>query len=251
MLEVLEKIGLGRREAMVYAALIEIGQTTTGPLVKRTGIPASKIYETLNRLISKGLVSFVMKEKTKHFSATNPERLVDYVEEKKKDLEKQEAEVVRLLPYLKERRKKGEEFQGAEVAYGFEGFRGLVNKMIADAKKGDEYLFLSFYPKEPEKFKRGYAFYEAFDRLRKKKGLDVKGLIPENIRGLVGKRPYSKICYVDFPIPLNISICGNKVLFTPWEEEEVTYIVYSRQLAKSFREYFYSVFDKYYKKKEK
>lgn len=251
MLALLEKIGLSKREATVYSALVETGQTTTGPLVKKTKIPGSKIYGVLDRLVSKGLVSIVTKGKTKHFSATNPERLVDYVEEKKKDLEKQEAEVVRLLPYLKERRKKGEEFQGAEVAYGFEGFRGLVNKMIADAKKGDEYLFLSFYPKEPEKFKRGYAFYEAFDRLRKKKGLDVKGLIPENIRGLVGKRPYSKICYVDFPIPLNISICGNKVLFTPWEEEEVTYIVYSRQLAKSFREYFYSVFDKYYKKKEK
>jgi sugar-specific transcriptional regulator TrmB len=247
MMEVLEKIGLGKREATVYSALIETGETTTGPLVKKTGIPASKIYETLDRLVSKGLVGFVMKEKTKHFSATNPERLIDYLEEKKKDLAKQEAEVVRLLPYLKEQRKKGEEFQGAEVAYGFEGFRSLVNKLIADAKKGDDYLFLSFYPKEPEKFKRTYAFYEDFDRVRKKKGLNVKGLIPENIRGLVGKRPYSKICYVDFPIPLNISICGDKVLFTPWEDEEVTYIVYSRQLADSFRNYFNSIFDKYYK----
>ncbi len=247
MLEVLEKIGLGKREAAVYSALIELGETTTGPLVKKTGIPASKIYETLDRLVSKGLVSVVMKEKTKHFSATNPERLIDYLEEKKKDLEKQEAEAIRLLPYLKEQRKKGEEFQGAEVAYGFEGFRGLVNKLIADAKKGDEYLFFSFYAKDPERFKRVYAFYREFDVKRMKKGLDVKGIVFENIRELIGKRRYGKFCYVDFPTPTNISICKNKVLFTPWEDEEVTYLVYSRHLADSLRVYFNSIFEKYYK----
>jgi predicted transcriptional regulator len=247
MLEVLEKIGLGKREAAVYSALIETGETTTGPLVKKTGIPASKIYETLDRLVSKGLVSVVMKEKTKHFSATNPERLIDYLEEKKKDLEKQEAEAIRLLPYLKEQRKKGEELQGAEVAYGFEGFRGLVNKLIADAKKGDEHLFFSFYAKDPERFKRVFAFYRDFDLVRKKKGIAVKGILPESIRELAGRRRYGKMCYVDFPTPTNISICGKKVLFTPWEDEEVTYLIYSRHLADSLRVYFNSIFDKYYK----
>lgn len=247
MLEVLERIGLGRREAAVYSALVEIGETTTGPLVKKTGIPASKIYEILDKLISKGLVSVVMKEKTKHFSATNPERLIDYLEEKKRELEKQEAEAVRLLPYLKEQRKKGEEMQGAEVAYGFEGFRGLVNKLIADAKPGDEHLFFSFYAKDPERFKKIFAFYRDFDLVRKKKGIKVKGILPRSIRELVGRRGYRKMCYVDFPIPTNISVCGKKVLFTPWEDQEVTYLVYSRHLADSFRAYFNSIFEKYYK----
>ena len=248
MLEVLEKIGLGKREATVYSALIETGETTTGPLVKKTGIPASKIYEILDRLVSKGLVSIVIKEKTKHFSATNPERLIDYLEEKKRDLAKQEAEVVRLLPYLKEQRKKGEGFQGAEVAYGFEGFKGLINKLIADAEKGEEYIFFSFYADNPERFTKVYAFYKGFDALKKKKKLTVRGIIPGKIKELAGRGRYGKMCYVDFPIPTNIAICGNKVLFTPWEDEEVSYLVYSGHLAASFKKYFDSIFDRYYKK---
>jgi len=249
MLEALEKIGLSKREAVVYMALVETGQTTTGPLVKKTAIPASKIYEILDRLVAKGLVSVITKEKTKYFSATNPERLLDYIEEKKKEIEKHEEEVKRLLPYLEEKRKKGEEVQGAEVAFGFEGFKNLINKLIADAQKGDEYRFFSFYAEKPERFEKVYEFYKKFDMVRKRRGLVVKGIIPRGIKKLVGGQRPVKICYVDFPVPTNIAVCGNKVLFTPWEDEEVTYLIYSRHLAKSFREYFNSIFDKYYRKK--
>jgi len=246
MKEALEKIGLSKREASVYGALVETGLSTTGPLVKKTGIPASKIYETLEKLISKGLVSMVVKKKTKHFSATNPERLLDYLGQKRKEIEKQEHEVQRLLPYLMEKRREGEEAQNAEVTFGFEGLVSLANKLIADAKEGDEYCFFSFYVDNPERFEKVFEFYRDFDYVRKGKGLAVKGIIPKKIRKITGTRRFTKICYVDFPVPTNISICNNKVLFTPWEDEEVTYLIYSKHLARSLKDYFHSIFDRYH-----
>ncbi len=248
MIDELQRIGLSKRESMAYVGLVELGLTTTGPLVKKTGISASKIYSILDKLISKGMVSVVTKEKTKHFSATNPERLLDYMANKRKEIEKQENEVRKLIPYLKEKRRENEENQNAEVAFGFEGFRNLVNKLIADAKPGDEYNFFSFYAKDPEKHKQVFEFYKKFDHVRNKKGLTVRGIIPDNIKHLVGKRRSAKICFVDFPVPTNTAICGNKVLFTPWEDETVTYLIYSKHLAKSFNEYFHSIFDGNYKK---
>jgi len=61
----LKQIGLTDGEARAYFALLEIGPSTVGPIVARSNIAYSRIYEVLNRLIEKGLVSFVSKEKTK------------------------------------------------------------------------------------------------------------------------------------------------------------------------------------------
>jgi predicted DNA-binding transcriptional regulator len=245
MLKMLEGIGLSKREALVYSALLETGQSTTGPIVKRTGIPASKIYAVLERLVKKGLASVIVKKGTKHFSATNPEKLVDYLEEKKREVEAQEEEVKRMLPYLREKGKGGGEHD-AEVAYGFEGLKGLLHKMLSDAEKGDEWLFFSFSVDDPERFMRIYNFYREFDKPRREKGLTIKGIMPSKVKSVAGRREPVKACYVDFPVLTNTTVCGDYVLFTPWEDEEVSYLIHSRHLAKSFREQFYSIFNEYY-----
>lgn len=250
MLKMLEGMGLSRREALAYSALVETGQTTTGPIVRKTGIPASKIYAVLERLVKKGLASVIVKRGMKHFSATNPERLVDYLEEKKREVEAHEEEVRGMLPYLREKAKMGGEHD-AEVAYGFEGLKSLAHKMLSGAKKGDEWLFFSFAVDDPERFLKIYNFYRQFDRPRREKGLRIKGILPSKVRKATGARRPVQTCYVDFPVLTNTTICGDYVLFTPWEDEEVSYLIHSRHLAKSFREQFYSIFDRYYAGKEK
>jgi sugar-specific transcriptional regulator TrmB len=65
----LTKLGLTEGEAKVYLALLKLGSSTVGPIVKKSKVAYSNIYEVLERLISKGLVSFIKKEKTKYFQA--------------------------------------------------------------------------------------------------------------------------------------------------------------------------------------
>ena len=65
--ELLAEIGLTERESKVYLALLELGSTTTGPLVKKSEVPNSKVYEILESLQNKGLVSWITKGKTKYF----------------------------------------------------------------------------------------------------------------------------------------------------------------------------------------
>ena len=57
---ILEDLGLSKREAKAYLALLELGSTTVGEIIKKTDIPSSKIYEVLDRLMKKGLVSYVI-----------------------------------------------------------------------------------------------------------------------------------------------------------------------------------------------
>jgi len=82
--ESLKRIGLTEGECQVYEALVHLGTSSTGKIVKRANIGSSKVYEVLQRLHNKGLVSHVVKNGVKYFEATPPERLIDFLDEKKR-----------------------------------------------------------------------------------------------------------------------------------------------------------------------
>ena len=56
----LEKIGLTAGESEVYELLIETGQTKAGILIKKAKLASSKVYDVLQKLVNKGLASFVV-----------------------------------------------------------------------------------------------------------------------------------------------------------------------------------------------
>ena len=78
----LELLGLSPRESAVYYALLKSGPTTTSRIIKDTGIPSSKIYDVLERLIQKGLASYILVSGKKEFRATNPNKLMEIIEKK-------------------------------------------------------------------------------------------------------------------------------------------------------------------------
>lgn len=190
----------------------------------------------LHKLIEKGFVSFIKKGKVRHYQAVNPEGILRFIEEKKGRFKK-------LLPELLIKQQQ-EEKQEAEIFEGFKGFKNMLYELIKDGKKRDEYLFFSFYANNPDDFEYIYNFYTDFDRVRQDKGIKVKGIAPLKLKAKLEQRKYPKIKYVDFPIPTNISIFKDKVIFTPFEEKQISFLIHSKQLAESFRKYFYSIWDK-------
>ena len=54
----LEAAGLSEKEAKVYLDLEEYGESRTGAICTRTGVPSSRIYVILHNLLEKGLVSY-------------------------------------------------------------------------------------------------------------------------------------------------------------------------------------------------
>ena len=74
--ELLKEIGLTDSEIKVYVALLEIGSSSKGPIVDKSGVASSKIYELLEKLMQKGLVSQVIKSNVKYFEAAPPKRLL-------------------------------------------------------------------------------------------------------------------------------------------------------------------------------
>lgn len=231
---VLEDIGLTNAEVKVYLALLELGTCTAGPIIKKTGLQNSVVHMTLTKLSEKAFLSFIKKGKVKHYTAADPANIINFIEEKKNKFEA-------ILPQLLARQNKVEK-QEAEIYEGFKGFKNMQYEFLKDSKKGDEFLFFSFYTKNPKEFEFVFEFYREYDKVRQKKGLIVKGIFPKELEYSAKDRTIqTKV--VDFPIPLNISILNDKVVMTPWEDKQISFLIHSRQLAEQFRTLFYSIWN--------
>jgi sugar-specific transcriptional regulator TrmB len=58
----LEELGLGAHEARVYAVLLEESPAGAAHVARRSGLPRSSVYTTLEALQSKGLVGTTYRD---------------------------------------------------------------------------------------------------------------------------------------------------------------------------------------------
>jgi len=234
---ILEDIGLTHAEIKIYLALNELGSTTAGPILDKSGLQNSVVHMTLHKLVEKGFVSYIIKGKTRYYQAADPRNVLKFIEEKKKRFE---AIIPELLI-----QQQPQEKQEAEIYQGFTGFKNMLYELISDGKSGDEFLFFVFYSKDKVQLEKAHAFYRDYEKERKERGFIIKGIITPDTLPYMKGRDMSTLLLVDFPVPTNISIFHNKVIFTLWEDNMVSYMIHSTQLAESFRQYFYSIWNKY------
>src|SRR3989338_5745679 len=99
--ELLRACGLTQNESLVYLSLLKVWKATSSKIIKEANISGGKIYETLEKLIQKGLVKSIIENGIKNFMANEPKMLIEYIKDKEKDLHKKEEELKKILPQLK------------------------------------------------------------------------------------------------------------------------------------------------------
>ncbi|MCK5474103.1 MAG: helix-turn-helix domain-containing protein [Candidatus Aenigmarchaeota archaeon] len=80
----LKEHGLNDKEAKVYFTCLKSGSASVVAVSNTVRLPKSTCYDILNSLIVKGLVSVIIKNKTRFFEAADPRVLLDMLDEKKK-----------------------------------------------------------------------------------------------------------------------------------------------------------------------
>lgn len=96
-----KQLGLKEKETMVYLALLELGPSTVSEITKKAGITRTLGYHILEKLSWYGLVDSVSgKGSKKVFSPEHPQRLVQYIKNKKNNWQKVLEETEQKLPDL-------------------------------------------------------------------------------------------------------------------------------------------------------
>ena len=125
--DTLQKLGLEEQEVKTYLALLDLGESTATKLAERTGIGRVHMYQIVNRLIEKGIASYIIKNNVKYFSASDPEIFIKDIQQKEQDLQK-------ILPELQMRQKKLTQETKVEIYRGREGINTILKMIIKDEK---------------------------------------------------------------------------------------------------------------------
>jgi sugar-specific transcriptional regulator TrmB len=245
-ISILDKIGLTKNEIKIYLILLEIGESTSGPLIKKSGINSSKVYENLDRLVKRGLISYVKKTNKKYFRATNPDRLLDYIDENKRNLEKDRIEIQKIIPELKgTMRKLDEEKQEAEIYVGLKGYKTLLENMIDELNSNGSYIaFASGMLKE---ILGDYWFI--FQKKKKEFKINARCLWDNKIRKQKDylKEYYGKGRFMtkdSYLSPVDVWVFNDKIIQVSYTTKPIfAVLIRSKGLAQSYRELFERIWE--------
>lgn len=229
--EDLEKIGLTKNEANVYYTLLGIGSTNADPIIKKTGLHRNIVYDNLDKLIKKGLVGFVIRNNRKYFEATQSKKLIDWITEKKKELDHEELLAKKIVSQIEILRKLSKDSKEAIILQGRKGVISLILELVDE---GDFDMFATgyglrtFFPIDYEKFNNSI-------RNQKRK---VRAIITEKMRNEDQGASINRFLPDNFILPVNTSISKDRVVIFIFDKDPIAIEIRSKDVADSYRRYF-------------
>jgi HTH-type transcriptional regulator, sugar sensing transcriptional regulator len=237
-IKLLEEIGLTKSEIKVYLALLRLGSSTKKSIVKEAKITPSKLYEITDKLIDKGLVSYVKKNKVLHFSAAPPEQILDFLKRKKEEINKQEESFAKIIPTLKSLEKREE--PEIEVFRGWQGMRTAYNMMLNELKpKETDYVIGAT---SGEDIKAATRFFENIHKQRRKRGIKLKIIHDISSKkwalNILRYPKFEQVKFVKHSSPSEVNIWADNVMIIMLTKIPVLTLIKSKVVAESFKNYF-------------
>lgn len=241
-LQDLRRIGLTEGEIKVYEALLELGECTKTALAKKSGIAPSNIYDITNRLVEKGIISKVEKNGIAHFSPANPKHLLNFLDQKQKEIEKEKEFVNQILPSLLLKFRESKEKANVEVFQGWNGLKTVFEDLIDECSKGE--LCYVFGASKGEQEKQADQFFTKYSKLRAEKGIITNIIFNEELRkrkeriGFFRKLEGYNIKFFQQSTPAEIMLYKNKSCILILTKEPLVVRITSQEVTGSFKQYF-------------
>lgn len=228
--KILEDIGLTNAEIKVYVAVLELGTTTAGPIIEKTELQSSVVHMTLNKLIERGFISFVLEGQRKHYQAANPKHIVDFINEKKERFEE-------ILPELLLKQKLAREKPQAELFQGVKGVKELLYVLL-EACGTDHNTFGSTI----KSLMLGEEWWISYHKKRAQLGIHARLLFNESLKTWKAEKKYpdSELRYTKAGFePLTETIIRNdKVGIIIWTEKPIGIVIHNKIAAESYNNFF-------------
>ena len=129
----LKEFGLTENEIIIYLELLALGTSSPADIAKKTGFSRPYIYDALERLLEKNIVSSLLIKNKKQYKATDPRRLEELAINRLESIQK-------IIPHLLEIQSYNQDEIQVEVHKGKYVYKTLLYDIIATLKKNDEVL---------------------------------------------------------------------------------------------------------------
>lgn len=240
----LRRLGLTDGEIKVYLALLETGRAPITLISVKTKLNRTGLYDLIEGLVKKGLVSFVFEEKKKYYQAAKPQRILEYLEEKKQELTSEETILKVLVKELSKIRSRREEQLNVEIYRGKKGIKTILEDVFEECKKGDEVLAFGLGGSNFEKLLGSYYHHYIFKHVNDF-GIKFKAIFNDSEKEEpylkeLGKIPLTraKFIFKKYEMPTHTRIYGNKVAIIILEKEPTAILIEDKNVAQGYRYFF-------------
>ena len=231
MLNDLLQLGFTNNEALVYLALVELGESPAGAVIKKTSLHRNIVYETLDRLAAKKMVMKLVKGNIAIFAPTDPSRILE-LQKEKLDIAEEVVPKLTSMSAVK---------QEIVIYEGLEGFQNFSLNYISRMKEGSTIYVLGAI---------GDRWYELmgskqhrYDRIRKKKNIVMK-MVEYHVSEVDKRKSDNNELYEVRVIPTNLETPANMLVIEDYIamqifDEPVSVIeIKNPVLAKTYLNYF-------------
>jgi sugar-specific transcriptional regulator TrmB len=235
--KVLKNLGFSDAEIKVYTTLLKLKLTTTGQIIKKSGLQKSTVYYSLDNLIKNGFVHASLKNNIKHFEAENPNILF----EKAKNINK---ELSNLIPQLKALQKPQKEEVKSTIYEGFKAVTSSLQHRLSVLKSGDEIMVMGARSGNP-KSKAAIILLKNINNQRVKRKIKMRIIFNKDIKNTETTKfyeelPMTKVKYIKEITPAGIAIYKDFVFTLVWTnpKDPVSILTQSKEIADSYKQFF-------------
>ena len=238
---ILSSYGFNRNDIKVYEALLKLGRSKTGPIIKESLISSSRVYESLRILVSRGLVSYQVKNNIKYYQAESPDQLIEEAGKHIKEL-KTFAESIEVLPIPLPSRNE------ANVYEGRHGLRMAYTQHVQNMEPKEIVSIIAFVGEEYGNSPELRAFFsDTVDRVMIDKKCRGRMITNKLIHTLIKKeRPDSSIYDIRYlssryMLPYTLNISKKEVMMSVWSDVPVVFSIKNPVVVRAFQKNFDSL----------
>lgn len=238
LLSTLKQIGLNEKQAKIYLAALELGETTVKEIAKKAEIKRTTIYDLIDEMIESGLIKQTIKESRKKFIATSPEEL-QMIIQKRETLLKQIMPALNSMSNVDKIKPKIRFYEGRE---------GLIEVYNDTLKHSGE--ILAFASEDILKV-LGVDWAASYIRQRVKKRIYYKGIISKSAlieKEFIGKdqeqmRSSKIIDSQKYPFSNEIMIYGHQKIAIVSARDSMGVIIESAEIYRTQKSIFELLWD--------
>ena len=235
MESILTKIGLTKNEINVYTTLLKLGSALAGEITSYSGIHRRNVYDSIERLIEKGLVSFVIINNRKWFKAADPSRLLVVIDEQKNRLDRVREDIEKLVPQLRTLPNM-KEHQDVLYFKGKEGIKTVYEDILATGKS-----YIGYGPGiHIDTLMKNY--FKHYVKRRVESRINIRMIWDESSRGKsYAKSPLTESRFLPNEVISYAAsrIYGDKVaIFLFSEEQPIAIVIENKAITEGYRKYF-------------
>ena len=191
---------------------------------------------TLNKLLDKGFISFNKEGQRRHYQATNPKHIVNFINEKKERFEE-------LLPELLLKQQMAQQPPEVTTFRGIKGIKELLIELLeAGGKK--HHTFGS----SVESLMLGDAWWMWYHKKRVAKGIKAKLMFNKSLEKWCDVNKYPETIYKFTELgfePLTETIIRNdKIGIILWTQKPIGILIHNKLAANSYDSFFQMIWKK-------